>query len=102
VATHGLHLLFTVESDNANATVPVDEIDSLDNQLILPPNAGNVGQEATQPYVSPIQAVATPFGKASATAPAPYVSGSGVPNSPVSGSTSTGSSNPGAPGLPIP
>jgi hypothetical protein len=94
IATHGLHLLFTGDTDNANATVPVDEVDSLDNQLILPPGVGNVGQAATLPYTAPIQAAATPFGVSSVSAPSPYVAGSGVPDTPVSGPTSSGSSNP--------
>ncbi len=97
IATHGLHLLFTSDSDNAYATEPVDEIDSFNNQLILPPNQGNVGQAATQPWVTPIQAVARPFGVSSVSAPQPYVAGQGMPSTPVSGSTSSGSSNPGAP-----
>ena len=75
----------------------MDEIDSYDSQLILPPDQPNLGQAATQPYVTPIQALATPFGRGSLTAPTPYVAGSGVPNTPVSGTDSTGSSNPGAP-----
>ena len=94
IATHGLHLLFTSDSDNANATVPVDEEDSLDTQLVLPPDVGNVGQAATQPYVAPIQAVATPVGVSSVSAPQPYLAGSGLPTTPVSGSDSTGSSAP--------
>ena len=102
IATHGLHLLFTSDTDNANATVPLDEEDSLDTQLILPPNMGNVGQAASQPYTTPIQAVATPYDASSVNAPQPYVAGSGVPNTPVSGSDSTGSSNPNAPDSLVP
>ena len=49
VATHGLHLLFTSDSDNAYATVPVDEIDSLDTQLILPPDQPNIGSAPPSP-----------------------------------------------------
>ena len=102
IATHGLHLLFTSDSDNADATVPTDEEDSLDTQLILPPNQGDVGQAATQPYVTPIQAAATPFGSSSIQAPQPYVAGSGVPNTPITGTDSTGSSNPNAPDSLVP
>lgn len=97
IATHGMHLLFVAESDNANATEPIDEIDSVDNQLVLPPNQPNLGAGASQPYVTPIQALATPFGLSSVSAPQPYVAGSGVPNTAVSGTDSTGSSNPNAP-----
>jgi hypothetical protein len=96
VATHGLHLLFTADSDNANATVPVDEIDSTDTQFLLPPNEPNVGSAVNQIYTTPIQTVTTLFG-GSATAPAPYAAGSGVPNSPVSHRDSPGSSNSKAP-----
>ena len=102
IATHGLHLLFTSDSDNAYATEPLDEIDSFDNQVILPPNQGNVGQAATQAYVTPIQAVARPFGVSSVSAPQPYLAGSGMPSTPVSGSESSGSSNPNAPDSLIP
>jgi hypothetical protein len=102
VATHGLHLLFTSDSDNADATVPLDEEDSIDTQMILPPDLGNVGQAATLPLTAPIQAVATPVGLKSVSAPTPYVAGSGVPNSPVTGTDSTGSSNPNAPDSLVP
>jgi hypothetical protein len=63
VATHGLHMLVVAESDNAELTVPVDEIDAADNQLILPPGVGNVGDAASRDYLLPITtAVVTPFG----------------------------------------
>jgi hypothetical protein len=62
VATHGLHMLVVAESDNAELTVPVDEIDAADNQLILPPGVGNVGDAASRAYLLPITtAVVTPF-----------------------------------------
>jgi hypothetical protein len=63
VATHGLHMLVVAESDNATLTVPVDEIDAVDNQLLLPPGVGNVGAAASRVYLLPITtAVVTPFG----------------------------------------
>jgi hypothetical protein len=102
IATHGLHLLFTSDSDNAYSTVPLDEEDSLDTQMILPPNQGNVGQAATSGLTAPVQAVARPYNVSSVNTPQPYVAGSGVPNTPVSGSDSTGSSNPTAPDSLIP
>ncbi len=103
VATHGLHLLFTAESDNGDATVPVDEINSTDTQFFLPPNQPNVGGAVNGMYTTPIQALATPFG-GSVTTPQPYVAGSGVPNTPVSGSggSGSGSSNPNAPDSLVP
>ena len=104
IATHGLHLLFTSDSDNADATVPVDEVDATDSWLILPPNEPNVGAQASQPFLTPIEGVAAPFPLSSAASevPSPYVAGSGVPNSSVSGTDSTGSSNPSAPDSLVP
>jgi hypothetical protein len=62
VATHGLHLLFTGDSDNANLTVAVDEIDTVDHQLVLPPDQPNVGAAYSQQFVTPVVPVVTPFG----------------------------------------
>ena len=94
VGTHGLHMIFTADSDNAYSTVPVDEIDAVDNQLILPPNQPNIGAAAAQPYQAPIQGLARPFPITGASTPTPFVVGTGVPVTPVSGTTGTGSSNP--------
>jgi len=96
IATHGLHVLFTSDSDNADLATAVDEIDSYDNQVILPPNQKNVGLAFSQQFVTPVQSVVTPFGASGLAVPQPYVAGSGVPSSPVSGHAGTGSSNPGA------
>lgn len=62
IATHGLHLLFTADSDNADLTVPVDEIDSVDHQVVLPPNEPNVGAAYSARFTTPIEPVVTPFG----------------------------------------
>jgi hypothetical protein len=63
VATHGQHMLFLVETDNADTTTAVDEVDAADNQLILPPGVGNVGNAAARDYLLPVtSAVVTPFG----------------------------------------
>jgi hypothetical protein len=63
VATHGQHMLLIAESDNADLTLPVTEIDATDNQLILPPGVGNVGAEAARAYLLPVTtAIVTPFG----------------------------------------
>jgi hypothetical protein len=59
IATHGVHLLFNLESDNANMTVPLDELDSTDHQLILPRNQPNVGAAYTQQFVTPPLIVAS-------------------------------------------
>jgi hypothetical protein len=61
IATHGLHLLFNTESDNAGLTVPVDEVDAVDHQVILPGEQGNVGASYSQRFVTPPAAVATPW-----------------------------------------
>jgi hypothetical protein len=60
VGTHGLHLLFNGESDNANLTVPVDEVDASDNQVLLPPNQPDVGAAYTFQFVVPAVVVVTP------------------------------------------
>jgi hypothetical protein len=92
IATHGLHLLFTSDSDNADLTTAVDEVDSVDHQVILPPDQGNVGAAYSAQYSAPIQPLVTPFGGVSGvTVPQPYLRGSGVPSTPVSGSAGTGS-----------
>jgi hypothetical protein len=61
IATHGLHLLFNTESDNAGLTVPVDEVDAVDHQVILPGEQGNVGASYSQRFVTPPVTVATPW-----------------------------------------
>ena len=96
VATHGLHLLFTSDTDNADLTSAVDEADSVDHQVVLPPNQKNVGAAYTAEFGVPIAAIVAPYGTSSLTAPQPYVAGRGLPSSAVSGSAGTGSSNPGA------
>jgi hypothetical protein len=92
IATHGLHLLVTGDSDNADLTTAVDEIDSVDHQVILPPNQGNIGLAYSTPYTIPTPAVATPFGGFLAL-PQLYLRGSGLPITPVSGPAGTGSSH---------
>ncbi|MHB8593953.1 MAG: hypothetical protein ACYDB3_06405 [Acidimicrobiales bacterium] len=96
IATHGVHLLFTSDTDNADLTTAVDEIDVTDHQVILAPDQKNVGAAFAQQYVTPIVSVVTPFGVSSLAVPQPYVAGSGMPSTPVSGTAGTGSSNPGA------
>ncbi|MHB8438389.1 MAG: hypothetical protein ACYDD4_04415, partial [Acidimicrobiales bacterium] len=83
VATHGLHLLFTGDTDNAGATTAVDEADTIDHVVVLPPDQGNVGNAYTQQFLAPIVAVVAPYGVSSVSAPKPFVSGSGVPSGPV-------------------
>ena len=99
IATHGLHLLFTSDSDNANLTAAVDEIDSVDHQVILPPDQPNVGNAYSAQYTTPIETLVTSFGggPSAIAVPQPYLRGSGVPSTPISGTAGTGSSEPNAP-----
>ena len=94
VATHGLHMLFTSDSDNADMTTAVDEIDAQDDQVVLPPDEPNVGAAYSAQFTVPLVTSVTPFGLSSVTLPQPYVSGSGMPSTAVSGPAGTGSSNP--------
>src|SRR3954452_17330121 len=67
IGTHGLHLLFTGESDNARLTTPVDEIVSDWDMVMLPPSksldpAGhvkNLGEQYGRPLEKPLVAVVT-------------------------------------------
>jgi hypothetical protein len=67
IGTHGLHLLFQAESDNARQTVPIDEIVSDWDFVMLPPSqaldAGgrpkNVGEQYGRPLEKPLVAVVT-------------------------------------------
>jgi hypothetical protein len=47
IATHGVHLLFTGDTDNARQTVPIDQIVSETNMVMLPPAAGTAAARAT-------------------------------------------------------
>ena len=69
IATHGLHLEFVVDSDNADATVPVDEIDTEQRQVVLAGDPGNVGEKYGHSFDKPLVAVVQPgaFGRPVAT-----------------------------------
>ena len=60
IGTHGLHLLFQADSDNARQTVPVDEIVSDWNMVMLPGDPGNVGEPYGRSFEKPLVAVARP------------------------------------------
>src|SRR4051794_28097759 len=60
IGTHGLHLLFQVESDNARQTVPLDEIVSEQQMAFLPGNPGNVGEQYGRDLEKPLVATASP------------------------------------------
>jgi hypothetical protein len=57
IGTHGLHLLFLAESDNARLTVPVDEIVSEWHMVMLPGDPGNVGEKYGRSFEKPLVAV---------------------------------------------
>ena len=54
IGTHGLHLLFQVESDNARQTVPIDEIVSEQRMVMLPGQQGNVGEQYGREFEKPL------------------------------------------------
>jgi hypothetical protein len=63
IASHGVHLLFIADSDNARQTVPIDEIVSEQNMVMLP------GDRST-PSPTPAGAPPNPADPASAVGPA--------------------------------
>jgi hypothetical protein len=54
IGTHGLHLLFQLESDNARQTVPVDEIVSEQRMVMLPGQKPNVGEQYGREFEKPL------------------------------------------------
>ena len=60
IGTHGLHVLFVVDSDNAQQTVPVDELDSEQTQVILPGRQQNVGEAYGRSFEKPLETVGAP------------------------------------------
>ena len=54
IGTHGLHLLFQLDSDNARMTVPVDEIVSEWHMVFLPGDPGNVGERYGRSFEKPL------------------------------------------------
>ncbi|MHB8512373.1 MAG: hypothetical protein ACYDCC_09335 [Actinomycetota bacterium] len=67
IGTHGLHLMFIAESDNADQTVPVDEIDSVQKMVLLPGCVSdnwascNVGDRYGRSVDFPLQTIAVPL-----------------------------------------
>jgi len=62
IGTHGLHLLFQADSDNARLTEPVDQIVTDWDLVMLPPtkeNQGNVGEQYGRELEKPLVAVVT-------------------------------------------
>jgi hypothetical protein len=61
IATHGLHLLFLAESDNARQTVPVDEIVAEQRMVMLPGQRGaEAGEAYGRGFEKPLVAVSAP------------------------------------------
>ena len=54
IGTHGLHLLFQVESDNARQEVPIDEIVSEQRMVMLPGQQPNVGEQYGREFEKPL------------------------------------------------
>ena len=60
IGTNGVHILLIADSDNANMTVPVTEIDGDQRIVVLPPQDGNVGELYGRGTEKPLVAVAVP------------------------------------------
>jgi hypothetical protein len=54
IGTHGLHLMFQLESDNARQEVPIDEIVSEQRMALLPGQQGNVGEQYGREFEKPL------------------------------------------------
>jgi hypothetical protein len=59
IATHGLHLLFLADSDNARQTVPTTEIVSDWTLVMLPGDQGDVGERYGRSFEHPLVAIAS-------------------------------------------
>jgi hypothetical protein len=77
VGTHGLHLEFVTDSDNADLTVPVDEIDTEQREVVLRGDPGNVGEKYGHSFDKPLVAVVLPGGVGT---PSGAASGKGAGN----------------------
>ncbi len=60
IGTHGLHLLFIVDSDNAHTTAPLTEIVAEQRIVVLLPTADNVGETYAGSPEEPVIGVTTP------------------------------------------
>jgi hypothetical protein len=61
IGTHGVHLLFLVDSDNARQQKPVDEIVSDWQMVMLKGNPGNVGEQYGRSFEKPLVPLVTDF-----------------------------------------
>jgi hypothetical protein len=66
IGTHGVHLLFLGESDNARQTVPLDEIVSEQRMVLLPGDPGNVGERYGRGFEKPLLTAVAPYSGAPA------------------------------------
>ncbi|HEY8738981.1 MAG TPA: hypothetical protein VIN56_00120 [Candidatus Dormibacteraeota bacterium] len=60
IGTHGLHVMLIADSDNAQQTVPIDELDSEQIQVILPGRQANVGEAYGRAFEKPLATTAAP------------------------------------------
>jgi hypothetical protein len=64
IATHGLHILFLADSDNARLTVPVSEIVAETRMVMLPgQRTGAVGEQYGRGFEKPLGVAAVPVRK---------------------------------------
>jgi hypothetical protein len=61
IGTHGVHLLFLVDSDNARQQVPINEIVVDQRQVFLPGDPGNVGEKYGRGMEKPLLATTEPL-----------------------------------------
>ncbi len=54
IGTHGLHLMFQLDSDNARLQEPIDEIVSEQRIVLLPGQQGNVGEQYGREFEKPL------------------------------------------------
>ena len=62
IATHGMHIMFVVDSDNARTQMPVNEINAEQRLVMLPGNQpGSAGEAYGRNFEKPLVALSTPF-----------------------------------------
>jgi len=62
IATHGLHIMFLVDSDNARTQMPINEINAEQRMVFLPGDqGGSVGEQYGRSFEKPLVAVTAPF-----------------------------------------
>ena len=61
IGANGVHILFIVDSDNAQMTIPITEVDSEQRVVVLPGNPGNVGETYGRYVEFPLTAIVRPL-----------------------------------------